>query len=230
MSEQDSMRRLNDREIRVASFIEQHFWLHSAVPTQDVICDTLGENPKYVKSRFEQPAFRQYLITRGINLNPENDHLLTPAQLMFVNMLLNMHDRRTEREKIKELREAGYDISSQKYAAWLKQPAFRNYLRTRAEDMFPAADWKIRQSLVDTAEDGDVSAIRLYFEMTGAYNPKLDVNFNLELIMSKMVEVVEKYVDPQYHEALAADIEAIMEGKPVDMRKPALEAVSRVAM
>lgn len=233
MSGQDTIQPLNDRQVRVANYFEQVFWTRGQIPTIEAAALILGETESYIKGQLEKNNnFKAYLVTRGVNINNENDDLLTTEQLMLANMLLNTHDRRTEREKIKQLKDAGYDVSPQKYHAWMRQDAFRNYLRTRAEDMFKGSDWKIRQSLVDTAEDGDVSAMKLFFEMTGIHTPRLEVGFNIQSVLAQVIEVIAKYTSPEIQKLIAEDIERVLDGEPVDMRKqlPAIEARSGIAV
>lgn len=197
---------LTDLELKIATFVEQSFWENGALPTEERIAETCGTSTSKVKSCWKNASFRQALVARGVDLDPEkSDNLLTPGQVLLANMLLNTHDTRSVREKLELI-----NVSSQQYHAWLRQPAFSNYLRVRAEEMFKSSDFQAYNALSKTVESGDVQALKLFFEMRGIYNPRLQVDVNIEQVVVRIVEIVAKHVgDPEILTAIANDIESL---------------------
>lgn len=203
-----SPKKLGDLDVRVLSYVEQAFWETGYVPTHEAVANALGVSVGSVGGTWRKPQFRQALIARGIDLKPEqNDKILDPKQVMLANLLLNSHDKRSVREKLEIL-----DVSSQQYHAWMRQDAFQGYLRKRAEEMFKAADPDAYMGLVKAVGNGDVNALKLFFEMRGIYNPRVQVDVNLEAVVVKIVEVVSQFVEPSVMAQISERLEGVLGG------------------
>jgi hypothetical protein len=202
---------LSDSAVRCIAFVEQTFWMTGSVPTQDVLVERLGLSKQTVKKYFEDETFRTALRTRGVDLSPEQSTgLLTIQQLTLANILLNLHDKRSVRQKLDEV-----GVSSQQYHVWLKDPAFSDYMRKRAEDLFQGKDHEVYIALLNNATNGDDKAIQLFFEMRGIYNPKLQVEVNLEQVLQKVIEIIARHVqDPATLAAIADDMDLLDTGAP----------------
>lgn len=197
---------LTDNEVKIITLIDQRFWETGGLIDDDVISDTLKIHKNTIKKAWQKTDFRQALIARGVDITHDSaKDLLTPTQAMLANMLLNAHDARSVREKLELL-----NISTQQYQAWLRQPGFSQYLRKRAEFAFAATDFQAYQSLSTLVEEGDINGIKLFFEMRGIYNPKMQIDVNIDLVIVKLVEIVAKHVaDPEILQAIANDLETI---------------------
>lgn len=197
---------MTDNQLRVVNACEQLFWETGSCPTQEKLAEFTAVSVNKVKSYFQTPEFRQALVIRGIDLTPsESKHLLSTKQLLVANMLLNSYDRRSEREK---LLEAG--VSSQQLNIWKRDPTFQAYLSRRAEQMFQAADADAFKALVETVKGGDTQAIKLFMEMRGKYNPRLQVDVNVEQILVMVVEVISRHVkNPETLQLIAEDLQRI---------------------
>jgi homoserine acetyltransferase len=124
---------------------------------------------------------------------------------MFANALLNANDKRSVRQLL-EL----FKIKSPQYNAWLRDSAFQSYLRTRAEQIFESSDYEAYKALVRAVSNGDVNAIKFFFELRGIYNPKLTVNINIRSVMTEVIRVITDNVkDPQVIEVIATELERI---------------------
>lgn len=202
---------LSEQAVKVICYIEQAFWTHGAVPTQENIVERLGINKQTLKKYFEDDTFRSALRTRGVDLSPDaSNGLLNVFQLTLANSLLNLHDKRSVREKLQEV-----NVTSQQYNAWLKDPAFSDYMRRRAEDLFQGKDHEVYAALLQNATSGNDKAIQLFFEMRGIYNPKLQVEVNLEQILQKVIEIIARHVqDPATLAAIADDMDTLDTGAP----------------
>lgn len=201
---------LSDEQVDVLAYIEQTWWNHSTIPTNERIADAFGWPVELIRSFWKDSKFKAALVRRGIDFRPERSRaILTPQQLQLANSLLNMHDKRSVREKLREV-----GVTSTTYHNWLKNQAFQQYLRTRAEELFRGADAQAYMALVSAAEGGDVPALKLFFEMRGIYNPRVQLDVNVDVVLARVVEIVQKHVrDETVLLAIAADLEKLSSGE-----------------
>lgn len=200
---------LTDAEVRILSLIDQRFWETGGIATDDKVSDDLRLPLKTVQNAWKKPEFRQGLVARGVDLQPEASRgILTPTQVLLANLLCNALDKSSVREKC-ELA----DVSTQQYNAWMRQPAFSNYLRKRSEQAFASTDAAAYNNLSNLVEEGDLNGIKLFFEMRGIYNPKLQVEVNVEQVVVHLIEIVAKHVtDPLVLAAIADEIDRLEMG------------------
>lgn len=211
---------LTEGQVDAVRSIEQNFYQHGGIPTDEKIADQTGLTLQTVKSYWKVESFRKALIHRGIPLDSgKSNDLLTLPQLNLANKLLNIHDVRSTREKLQET-----GVTSQQYHAWLRQPAFRTYLQKRGEELFASNDHEAYTALLGAVRGQDVSALKLFFEMRGIYNPKLQVDVNIEVVMVRVVEIIARHVrDPLVLQAIATDLESLDQPglPPVELPSPA---------
>lgn len=200
------MANLTDNEVKIVTLIDQRFWETGGLIDDDRICEELGFPKQTVSKAWKKPEFRQALVARGVDLTPEaSKGLLTPTQAILANLLFNIGDKRSVREKCEAV-----GVSTQQYTAWLRQPGFADYLRKRAESTFASTDFQAYQSLSQLVAEKDIQGIKLFFEMRGIYNPKLQVEINVEQVVVKVVEIITKHVsDPDTLMAIAGEIEQL---------------------
>jgi hypothetical protein len=204
------------------TYIEQIYWLEGAIPSHEKIADVVGVKPDTVKKWFAKKDFVTVLRGKGLPMPQEEvSGVLSPSQLMLVNMLLNLSDRRSDREKLEA---AG--VTPQQYAMWRRDNNFLAYLHKRAEQQFGDASDEASQGLLKNVKAGDLSAIKFYYEVTGRYNPRLQVDVNVDSVMNRVVEIIQKHVrDPQVLMAIADDLEDLANGKPRDTPEPVVKQV-----
>jgi hypothetical protein len=204
--------RLNKTELSVLNYCEQLFWETGLTPTYEKVSEDLGIEKDVVSRVFKNEKFKSQLMLRGVDMAPEvSKKILTPQQLLLANMLLNLHDKRTVREKLAEVQ-----VSSQQYHAWMRQPQFVEFLRKRGEALFKGSDWEAFKGLSKAVSSGDVNALKLFFEMRGIYNPRLQIDVNIEAVLVRVVEIVSKHVpNQQVLEAIANELESVVPYNPV---------------
>lgn len=197
---------LTNGQLRALTYIEQVFWEHGSIPTVEKISEATGVSEHSIKEYWKVDNFRKALGIRGVDFNPErSNHVLTATQLALANMLMNTTDQRSTREKLKEI-----NVSTQQYNAWLRQAAFRDHLAKRGEELFKSSDHVAYKSLTSAVGAGDVTALKLFFEMRGIYNPKVDVNVNVTTLLIQVVEIIARHVtDPLTLSNIADDLESI---------------------
>jgi hypothetical protein len=140
------------------------------------------------------------------NLTPSEvlpvDYPLSAEQLAAANLLLDFSDNRSQAAKLKAI-----GVSTQRYTAWLRQPAFSGYLRERAEGLINNAQHEAHTSLLRAVQNGRMDAIKYYNEITGRYNPKDQEALNLTAILVKVVEILQIHVkEPEVLRAVAKEL------------------------
>jgi hypothetical protein len=201
--------KLTDAEIRVLSYVEQLFWETGRIPSQAAVVEGLDplsslKTKNLVKRAWEKERFQKALEERGLEYKID-EKVLSPKQIVLVNMLLNVGDKKSLRQKLELLK-----VTMIQYNAWLRDPAFHQYLTMRTEQLFDHSDHEAYKSLIEQVMNGDVTAMKLFFEMRGIYNPKVTVDVNIETVVYRLVEVVGRHVkDPQILQAIASEVEEL---------------------
>lgn len=216
--------KLSENQVAAINWMEQIWWLEAQAPSAERVAETLGLASSTVKSWFKKDSdFTKVLKGKGI-IKTEERAILTASQLMVVNSLLNLSDRRTQREKL----EAAH-VTPQTYAAWRRDPLFMEYMHKRAENQFSDASDTASQALLRNVEMGDMGAIKFYYEVTGKYNPKLQLDVNVDSVMNRVVEIIQKHVkDPDTLMAIADDLE-LLAGGTVREPPPVQKVIETVA-
>jgi hypothetical protein len=196
--------KLTERQAEVLTYIEQEHGLHGSIPTVDKIAEIFGNSKSTIKKWMESPEFDFILKRKGI-IRTVPKGVLTAPQMMMVTMLLNISDRRSEREKCEE---AGITVAQ--LAAWRRDPSFISYLQSRAEAMFKDSDDVAYLNVLRNMQGGDLGAAKFYFEMTGKYQPSMRHDVNIDSIAMRLIEILQIHVkDPAVLEAIANDFESL---------------------
>lgn len=207
---------LSDSMIDVLTYIEQIWWEdNKAVPTDEKIAEATGVGLQTIKGYWKNSDFRAALNARGVTFANEADSgkALTYAQLQVANMLMNIMDKRSLREKLQAAQLPG--VTPAQVGAWMRQPAFQEHLRRRAQVLYDDADVSANMALVKAIDAGDLKAVQLFLEMTGRYTPRSTVDVNIHAVLARVVEIVSIHVrDPAILEAIAHDMENLELGKP----------------
>lgn len=201
---------LSQEMIDTLVYIEQVWWEdNKAVPTNEKIAEATGVSLNTITGYWKNPDFRAALNARGIAFANESDgKALTYEQLTVANMLMNVQDRRSLREKLKAAE--GLNVTPAQVAVWMRQPAFQQHLRRRGEALYEGADSSAYMALVKAIDGGDLKAVQLFFEMKGIYTPRQTVDVNVHAILSRVVEIISIHVaDPAILQAIAQDLEQI---------------------
>ena len=203
-------RKLTQNQTKVLSYIEQRYYETGLIATTEACGSALDLPVGVIRTCLSAEIVKSALLARGIDLERVDDlTVLTPVQLALANMLLNIHDKTSVRMKLEAL-----NVTSQQYHAWLRQPAFQNYLRKRAEETFKAADSDAYLGLIKAVQNGDIKAIQLFFEMRGIYNPRVQVDINIDVVMTRVIEIISRHITDEHTlNAIATDFEQLSELK-----------------
>lgn len=211
---------MSPTEQNFISAVEKIFWETGKIPSPDSLSEYLGVPINRVSNLLKSDTVRGALLSRGVDLSELElaDGILTPAQLALANMLLNFHDKKSHLEKIELVSKAFpvANLTPQKYHAWLRQPAFSNYLRRRAEAQFSAGISDAYLNVLENVQDGDLNAAKFMLELSGVYNPKLTVDVDVPRVITAVLETVVRHVrDKDVLLAISADLERILPGGSV---------------
>lgn len=188
-------------------WMEQAFMLNGELPT---LAKTQEKFPALTESQwtgwFKDAEFREALLQRGIALRDfdtvRGNGVLTEHQLVVANTLLDFADRRSQSKKLADL-----NCPTATYQSWLKDPAFQEYVRNRAENSLGDNLHGVHGGLLDAAMRGDTSAIKLYYELTGRFVQGSSGAVDVSLILLKILEVIQRYVqDPAVITAIADEL------------------------
>lgn len=218
---------LSNEMIDVLTYIEQVWWEDNKVmPTDEKISEVTGVGLQTIKNYWKSSDFRAALNHRGVSFvnDPDTGKALTMEQLLVANMLMNVLDKRSLREK---LQAADIGVTPAQVGAWMRQPAFQEHLKRRSQNLFAEADTSANIALVKAIDNGDLKAVQLLWEMTGRYTPKQQVDVNIHSILARVIEIISiRVTDPATVESIAQDIEALLTGEPSQALPPAPQHVS----
>lgn len=197
---------LTDPQLEALNVVEQTFWSTGHYPTTDVLIERTRLNKTEAEEFYNLPVVKECMEGRNLSLESiTRDSPLSAQQLMVANMVLNLEDPTSLRQKLSAL-----NVSVQKYNTWMRDPAFAGYIRSRTEAMFANADGDAYLGLLQAVRDQDIPAIKLFFEMRGIYNPRVQVDINIESVLVKVVEIIQKHVsDPNTIIEIAGEIEQL---------------------
>jgi len=201
--------KLTESELSILAFVEQVFWETGYVPTKERVIEGLDplkqtRTRTKVNKAWDNPRFQSALEMRGLEFKNDGK-LLSPTQLLLVNMLLNVEDKKSLRQKLDMI-----GVKMTQYQSWLRDPAFNRYLVMRTEQMFEHSDHEAYKALIQSVMRGDVAALKLFFEMRGIWSPRLDININIETVVYRLVEIVGKHVkNPEILQAIANEVESL---------------------
>ena len=130
---------------------------------------------------------------------------LDPLFVLAVDLLSDTVSKKSRKAKLDE---AG--ISPLKFKNFLRDPDHLNYYKSKIQEEFQGVDELAKISLAKNVEAGDLQSIKYFHELTNIYRPDQMANANLMYVISRMMEVLVKYVKPTDLEIIAMEIEALI--------------------
>jgi hypothetical protein len=88
-------------------------------------------------------------------------------QRRIVELLINPDDKRTKLQKLEEV-----GVRKSTFYDWMKDSRFLDYLNSQRDKYTDSEIAEVWKALVTKAKRGDISAIKLFFEMKGMYLEK----------------------------------------------------------
>lgn len=153
--------------------------------------------------------FAASMESRGI----PTDNFLSAKQLAAVATMLNLTDRRSDEKKLRDI-----GVSTEEFSAWMLNRNFAEYVRQRSELMLDNSTHEAHMGLLRGVKQGNTASIKLYYEITGRYNPNAENEVNVRMVIGRVLEAIQRRVrDPHTLNELAVELSqiAIESGSPV---------------
>lgn len=206
---------LTSTDKSLLSFFEQSWLLHGSLPTREQVVKAGYGGAIYDKALKNQ-TFKDALGRRGISLG--SSAILTPEQLTVANVMLDLRDNRSQRKKLSEC-----GVTTAKWEGWLRDPAFQQYLRSRAEAMLGDNLHESHLALLDRVRSGDIGAIKYFNEITGRYVPSGNEKVDVNGVLMKVLEIIQRHVtEPSQLDAIARDFMLLADTSGVQARMPGI--------
>lgn len=156
----------------------------------------------------DSPLLIRSLEFRGIvhpSFERNSTTLLTREQQAVIAALNNSRDNRSDVKKLSDL-----GVSARQFSGWMHSKRFTEHMRDSAENVLANSIADGHNALIRGVRKGDTNAIKLFFELTGRYNPAFENQVNLQDFMIKVIEAIQKHVrDPLVLQALAGELQMI---------------------
>lgn len=192
------------------AFVEYYWNIFNKLPSIERCCtDFPGLGKRAMENELRAAGAR--LQAKGYQLDKKD--YLSPKQLAFANSILNLADKRSRLQKMREL-----DVSAAEFANWKKNPVFNDYLRHRSEALLGDSLPDVHLALIDSASRGDVSAIKLFYELTGRHGAEGQQQTNIKATLTALIEAVQTHVhDPIVIQAIASAMQDAL-GQPTALK------------
>lgn len=203
-------------QLEVVLYVERIHSTTGALPDTSAIIEYLnfknivGVEPNEIEKLKTNPLFVASMNSRGLNLE---DHIITPKQMAAAAIMLNLTDRRSDEKKLRDI-----GVTTEEFSNWILNTTFAKYLADRSEQMIANSVHDAHMGLMRGVRQGNTASIKLYYEMTGRYNPNEENNVNIRVLIGRVLEAVQLHVrDPDTLNKLAVSLSQIaMEtGAPV---------------
>jgi hypothetical protein len=175
-------------------YIEQFYYTNQYVPSIQKASD-LGLNIDRYDHWIRSRPFREKLAKRGIILPGIRENLpenaLTGRQLAIIKALSNPADGRSRKKLL-----ADEDVPMAEFQGWMHDPKFTAVLHAKTEAEFLSNQHEALMSVLDGAMGGDMSATKLYLEMTGRHRSGNNGGLNMDLaqLINLIVEIIQDEV------------------------------------
>lgn len=189
-------------------YIEQFWHKHGYFPPPTELRKRGVDN---VNAMCQKPIFMKAMESRGISIPASVDAPvdLSKAQLAAIITMTDYLDRRNAASKLKLL-----GLTTTQWNAWMRDEKFKKYVHELSAKNFSDSIHMAQVGLSKKLEDGDVNAIKYYYEVTGRFQGADSGNVqNIRLIITKLVEVLQRRIkDPQLLGEIGRDFEIILSG------------------
>lgn len=213
----DEKKYLTAWEIEAISFIERVHSVTGAIPPEDDIIEYLrftgkfdGVNAVAIDLLKKDPLFKASMASRGIVLDSSS---LTQRQMAAASVMLNVIDRRSDEKKLRDI-----GVSTEEFSTWMQNIEFSRHMAERTELLIANSVHEAHLGLMRGVRQGNTASIKLYYELTGRYNPDEENHVNVRMLIGRVLEAIQKHVrDPTTLNSLAVELSqlAIEQGSPV---------------
>jgi hypothetical protein len=196
------------RYVELAAFIELLYLRNGVVPTAQDLREQIPEcdvSDETYKRFVKDPKIKAYLIKeRALPLDAHAR--LTQKQLDWIKVVTDPSDMRPVNKKLSELK-----ISRAEVTSWQANKFYQQVMYEQTNRTFGSSRYAVLRSLQVEAVAGNISAMKMYLEMTGDYRATSEVNVHVETrtVLNGMVDVLQRYLDPETLLKIVEELEAV---------------------
>lgn len=176
-------------------------------PSLRTISNMTNITQSKISESLKNPVLQTALENRGIEWRPVSSDLLSAEQIATLQVLLDISDRRTIKDKLKSL-----GVSPAKYYGWKKQPKFIEAYREASEALYGESLPEVHRSVIQEAVNGSYQHQKLMLAISGRWDEKKqNEQMNVRYILMKVLEIIQVHVsDPEKLQAIAGEFETLL--------------------
>lgn len=195
---------LTDVQLDLIFFIERFHGTQGVAPTRNQIKARFAVTDEMLNDFEENTLVQRSFNARGI-IYPTGEDAFTPEQMHAAAVMTDLVDRRSDAKKLADL-----GVSSRQWATWIQDERFAAYLRDRSERLLTNSVHEAHKGLLKGVRNGNVAAVKAYYEVTGRYRPNEEAQVDVRRILFTFIEVIQKYVkDPIILHRISQDLTGI---------------------
>lgn len=177
-------------------------YLNEGRVTVQSVQELIGGAENKIAVVLDSPEGKYALGVRGVPTDGIN--ALTPEMDYFLQILLDPHDGLTMKKKL-----AKGKITSAKYAAWMRNPAFKRQVEIHSEALLSTSHEALTM-LAQKVGEGDLGAIKFQLEVNNRYNPQQQTQVDAYAMLSKIFEIISRNIsDDAILRAIANDMQEL---------------------
>lgn len=199
--------KLSTKQKNFVSYVEQYYHRNRGkLPTPEQSAYALRYTLIEIKYFIQDQTVLEALSRRGISyehlLSQHASTYLSPTQIATALTISNFADTRPLDLKLESL-----GVTSSEYYAWLKSAAYRDFVSEMADQALENVKPEAMVAFAQLLRNGNVRALQMYFQMTGALEGENEVVKNLKVTLSRVVEAVARHVqNPEVLQAISEEI------------------------
>lgn len=197
----DRTKKIGPRVVdKILPWVEVFYHTHKRYPSDTELAAQFNLDAVDLQHLHASKFYLNCLRDRGINHQPG---FFTPEQVAAISLITNIYDPRPNNAKL-----AAIGVTPEQYNGWMQNQSFKDELNRRAEELMDNVFPDAQAALAKKVRNGDINALKFYYEITGRANSPETIN--LKLTMMKIIEAIQKHVkDPAVLQAISEEIHGV---------------------
>lgn len=177
---------LSELERNIINFCETEWFLKGSLPTPETLKEKFKLPPKRLNDILQKELVVQSFTGRGMPVIEGRE--LPQEQIIAINLILNTTDTRSNKKKLQDM-----GITPNQWDGWKQSDRFKEYYKKRVEQIFGDALPDVHMALMDRAVNGDLGALKFYYEVTGHYTGDGKA-VDLKMILEQVFTIISKHI------------------------------------